>query len=436
MDIFFSPLMDRLQDRPHSSPQTPSPIQGGERNVVDQKRGHGHDHHPSHFASAGLKITILDDYQDAARKLNCFSWLQGHDVKVFNNTVRGIGQLSSRLAETEILVLIGNRTHITAQLLDRLPQLLVISQMGKTGEHIDIPACTERGIIVFEGSDSPTATAELTWALIMAAQRRIPHYVASLKQGAWQQSGLKSTSMPANFGLGQVLQGQTLGILGYEDVGKLVASYGRVFGMKVMVYGSERDMQTAQAVGLDIAKNKAELFAESDILSVHLPLTAHTRGVITRNDLLLMKPTSLFVNTSHAELIRENALLSALGHGRPGMAAIDVYEHEPILQGYSLLRMENVICTPHIGYVERENYELYFSTAFRHILNYIKGEVDQALNTDALKIYRRRPHHHSAAPFYAPSLSAAASALSLHSNANGSSNTPPTRFEPYSEMAM
>ncbi len=432
MDIFFSPLMNRLQDRSRDpSEASPQATPTVHHPVYSTRRCHNTQQSGRSDTDTSLKITILDDYQDAARKLSCFSWLEGHDVKVFNNTVRGIGQLSSRLADTEVLILIGDRTHITAQLLDRLPQLLVISQMGKVGSHIDIPACTERGIIVFEGSESPISTAELTWALIMAAQRRIPQYVASLKQGAWQQSGLKSTSMPANFGLGQVLQGQTLGILGYGPVGKLVAGYGRVFGMRVIVWGQEQDAQAAREEGFEVAKNKAALFTQSDVLSVHLPLAANVRGFITRDDLLLMKPTSLFVNTSHAELIKENALLSALGQGCPGMAAIDVYEHEPILQGYSLLRMENVICTPHIGYVERENYELYFGTAFRHILDYAKGEVNQALNPDALKIYRRRPHHHPLS-FYAPPLSSLAAPLSEH----GSVNPPQTRLEPYSEMAM
>ncbi|TOY78633.1 3-phosphoglycerate dehydrogenase [Burkholderia pseudomallei] len=331
-----------------------------------------------------MKIAILDDYQDAVRKLNCFEMLADHEVKIFNNTVRGLGQLASRLAEVEALVLIRERTHITSQLLGKLPHLRMISQTGRVSTHIDLEACTERGIAVLEGTGSPTAPAELTWALIMAAQRRIPQYVANLKQGAWQQSGLKTSAMPPNFGLGQVLRGQTLGIWGYGKVGRLVAGYGKAFGMNVLIWGREHSLEAARADGFEAAESREAFFEQADVLSLHLRLHDDTRGIVKLDDLLRMKPTSLLVNTSRAELPEENALVSALAHNRPGMVAIDVYESEPILQGYSLLRMENVICTPHIGYVERESYELYFSAAFRNILAFDAGDLSSVANPDAL----------------------------------------------------
>ncbi|ARL00607.1 D-2-hydroxyacid dehydrogenase family protein [Burkholderia pseudomallei] len=331
-----------------------------------------------------MKIAILDDYQDAVRKLNCFEMLADHEVKIFNNTVRGLGQLASRLAEVEALVLIRERTHITSQLLGKLPHLRMISQTGRVSTHIDLEACTERGIAVLEGTGSPTAPAELTWALIMAAQRRIPQYVANLKQGAWQQSGLKTSAMPPNFGLGQVLHGQTLGIWGYGKVGRLVAGYGKAFGMNVLIWGREHSLEAARADGFEAAESREAFFEQADVLSLHLRLHDDTRGIVKLDDLLRMKPTSLLVNTSRAELLEENALVSALARNRPGMVAIDVYESEPILQGYSLLRMENVICTPHIGYVERESYELYFSAAFRNILAFDAGDLSSVANPDAL----------------------------------------------------
>jgi D-3-phosphoglycerate dehydrogenase len=337
-----------------------------------------------------MKIAILDDYQDAVRKLDCFQLLADHEVKVFNNTVRGLGQLASRLAEVDALVLIRERTRITSQLLDKLPRLRMISQTGKVSNHIDLAACTERGIAVLEGTGSPVAPAELTWALIMAAQRRIPQYVANLKQGAWQQSGLKTSALPPNFGLGQVLRGQTLGIWGYGKIGRLLAGYGKAFGMHVLVWGREHSREAARADSYGVAATREELFENSDVLSLHLRLHDDTRGIVKQDDLMRMKPTALLVNTSRAELFEENALVTALSHNRPGMVAIDVYESEPILQGYSLLRMENVICTPHIGYVERESYELYFSAAFKNILAFDTGDTASVANPEALQGGRRR----------------------------------------------
>ncbi|WP_429299786.1 D-2-hydroxyacid dehydrogenase family protein [Paraburkholderia sp. GAS199] len=337
-----------------------------------------------------MKIAILDDYQDAVRKLDCFQLLADHEVKVFNNTVRGLGQLASRLAEVDALVLIRERTRISSQLLDKLPRLRMISQTGKVSSHIDLNACTERGIAVLEGTGSPYAPAELTWALIMAAQRRIPQYVANLKQGAWQQSGLKTSALPPNFGLGQVLRGQTLGIWGYGKIGRLLAGYGKAFGMNVLVWGREHSREAAREHGYGVAESREALFEQSDVLSLHLRLHDDTRGIVTQEDLMRMKPTALLVNTSRAELLEENALVNALSHNRPGMVAIDVYESEPILQGYSLLRMENVICTPHIGYVERESYEQYFTAAFNNILAFDAGDTASVANPEALQGGRRR----------------------------------------------
>lgn len=334
-----------------------------------------------------MKIAVLDDYQDAVRKLACFRLLQGHDVKVFNNTVKGVGQLAARLSDVEAVVLIRERTRITRQLLEKLPRLKIISQTGRVGgagSHIDVDACTDRGVVVLEGVGSPVAPAELTWALIMAAQRRIPQYVASLKHGAWQQSGLKSTTMPPNFGLGQVLKGQTLGIWGYGKIGRLVAGYGRAFGMNVLVWGREASQTGAREDGFAVAESKEQLFADSDVLSLLLRLNDETRHIVKLADLTSMKPTALFVNTSRAELVEENALVAALNRGRPGMAAVDVFESEPILQGHALLRMENCICTPHLGYVERDSYELYFRTAFQNILDVLSGEHGSVVNPKAL----------------------------------------------------
>src|SRR3954454_10118322 len=230
-----------------------------------------------------MKIAILDDYQDAVRKLDCFQLLADHEVKVFNNTVRGLGQLASRLSEVDALVLIRERTRISSQLLDKLPRLRMISQTGKVSSHIDLAACTERGIAVLEGSGSPIAPAELTWALIMAAQRRIPQYVANLKQGAWQQSGLKTSALPPNFGLGQVLRGQTLGIWGYGKIGRLVAGYGKAFGMNVVIWGGELSRSLAVENGYEAAQSKALFFAAADVLSMHLRLTDQTKGIVNQD---------------------------------------------------------------------------------------------------------------------------------------------------------
>ena len=310
-----------------------------------------------------MNVIILDDYQDAVRKLRCAAKLEPLNAKVFTNTVKGIGQLSVRLRDAEVLVLIRERTTFPRQLLEKLPKLKLISQTGRVGSHIDVEACTRLGIAVAEGVGSPVAPAELTWALIMA-------------------------SMPANFGVGMVLKGKTLGIWGYGKIGQLVAGYGRAFGMKVMVWGSEASRLRAEADGHQAAPSREDFFGGADVLSVHLRLCDATRGIVTPEDLAQMKPTALFVNTSRAELVTEGALVSALNRGRPGMAAIDVFESEPILQGHPLLRLENAVCTPHIGYVEQDSYELYFDAAFDNVLNFINQQPSNIVNPDALKVHR------------------------------------------------
>jgi D-3-phosphoglycerate dehydrogenase len=335
-----------------------------------------------------MNIVILDDYQDAVRKLECASKLDAYPAKVYTNTVRGIGQLSVRLKDADVIVLIRERTHLPRQLIEKLPKLKLIAQTGKVGEHIDVGACTERGIAVAEGVGSPTAPAELTWALIMTAMRRIPQYVANLKHGAWQQSGLKTSSMPTNFGIGSVLKGKTLGIWSYGKIGKIIAGYGRAFGMRVLVWGRDASREQAQADGFEVATSKAEFFEQSDVLTLHLRLNEATRNIVTLDDLSLMKPSALIVNTSRAELIQPDALVAALNRGRPGLAAIDVFESEPILQGHALLRLENCICTPHIGYVEQDSYELYFGAAFDNIVNFIKGTPTNIVNPGALQVRR------------------------------------------------
>ncbi|WP_271009655.1 D-2-hydroxyacid dehydrogenase family protein [Paucibacter sp. B51] len=335
-----------------------------------------------------MNIIILDDYQDAVRKLHCAAKLEHLNAKVFTNTVKGIGQLSIRLRDAEVLVLIRERTQFPRQLLEKLPKLKLIAQTGRVGNHIDIEACTRLGIAVAEGVGSPVAPAELTWALIMASMRRLPQYIGNLKHGAWQQAGLKAASMPPNFGVGMVLRGKTLGIWGYGKIGQILAGYGRAFGMQVQVWGSEGSRLRAQSDGLIAAESREAFFASSDVLSLHLRLCEATRGMITPEDLARMKPTALLVNTSRAELLTDGALVSALNRGRPGMAAIDVFESEPILQGHPLLRLENAVCTPHIGYVEQDSYELYFNAAFDNILNFIKSEPTNIVNPEALKVLR------------------------------------------------
>jgi D-3-phosphoglycerate dehydrogenase len=337
---------------------------------------------------SSMNIVILDDYQDVVRKLDCASKLENYPAKVYTNTVKGIGQLSVRLKDADVIVLNRERTGLNRALIEKLPRLKMIAQTGRVGSHIDLAACTERGVAVAEGVGSPTAPAELTWALVMAATRRLPQYISNLKHGAWQQSGLKSSSMPTNFGLGTVLIGKTLGIWGYGKIGQLVAGYGKAFGMHVQVWGSDESRVRAVKDGHAAATSREAFFQTTDVLTLHLRLNEATTGIVTSDDLGFMKPTALLVNTSRAELIETNALIGALNRGRPGMAAVDVFESEPILQGSALLRLENCICTPHIGYVEKDSYELYFGSAFDNVVNFIKGTPTNIVNPGALQVRR------------------------------------------------
>lgn len=333
-----------------------------------------------------MKIAILDDYQDAVRGLACFKLTEGHEVKVFNSTARGLGQLAIRLAPFDALVLIRERSSFNRALLSRLPNLKLLSQTGKAGQHIDVAAATELGIAIAEGVGSPTAPAELTWALVMAAQRKIVPYAQHLKEGLWQTASIE----PALNTLGSTLQGRTLAIWGYGRIGQLVAGYGRAFGMRVLVWGSEASRAAAVAAGDTAAASREELFAQADVLSLHLRLSDATRGIVTADDLARMQPTALFVNTSRAELVADGALEAALQHGRPGAAALDVFTEEPLPPTSLLLQLPNVLATPHLGYVEQDSYALYFRYALQNIVDFAQGQCTRLLNPAVLAHARQQ----------------------------------------------
>lgn len=322
-----------------------------------------------------MKIAILDDYQDVVRHLACCELLQEHEFKVFNNRAVGMGQLAIRLAAFEVLVLNRERTALSGALLRKLPKLKLIVQTGKVSGHIDVAAATELGITVVEGGSDPTAPAELTWALILASSRKIKQYSTTLQEGLWQQA---STNLQYN-SLGRVLKQRTLGIWGYGKIGKIIAGYGAAFGMQVWIWGSQASRASAQQDGYQVAISKEVFFSESDIISLHLRLSDTSRGSVSASDLALMKSDALFVNTSRAELVQTGALESALHLGHPGYAAIDVFETEPVAMQNPLLRMENVLATPHLGYVEQASYEMYFRAAFQHILDFANGNPNNVL---------------------------------------------------------
>jgi D-3-phosphoglycerate dehydrogenase / 2-oxoglutarate reductase len=322
-----------------------------------------------------VHISILDDYFDTVRTLECFGKLAGHDVTIWNDHVQDVDTLAERLRDTEVLVLIRERTQIREPLLERLPKLKLISQRS-VYPHIDIDACTRLGIIVSSSQHAGTpsyATAEFTWGLVLAAMRAIPQQMASLKAGHWQM------------GVGHTLRGKTLGIYGYGRIGAVVAGYGKAFGMKVVVWAREKALAQARADGYETADSKAAFFEQCDVLSLHMRLVEATRGIVTASDLARMKPSALLVNTSRAPLIEPNALVNALRAGRPGMAAVDVYEKEPLRDTSDpLLTMDNVVCTPHIGYVSRDEYEIQFADIFDQILAYAAGEPTNVVNPDAI----------------------------------------------------
>jgi D-3-phosphoglycerate dehydrogenase len=324
-----------------------------------------------------MKVVIPDDYQDCVRTLSCYAKLAGHDVTIHRDTAKSIDALAERFAEAEALVLTRERTRLTAALLDRLPKLRLVSQTGKIAGHVDVEACTARGIVVADGSGAGSATAELAWALALASRRSLVSEVNRLRGGEWQGH------------LGQQLSGQRLGVWSYGRIGKQVANYGRAFGMQVWVWGREASTAAARADGYEVAPSREAFFAESDVVSMHVRLIAETRGLVTADDLGRMKPGALLVNTSRAELIAEGALVDALKRGRPGFGAVDVFEEEPILgAAHPLLALPNALCTPHIGYVEKDNYERYFGTAFDNINRFADGTLTEAVNPAALNARR------------------------------------------------
>jgi len=322
-----------------------------------------------------VKVSVLDDYFDTIRTLDCFAKLRGHDVTIWNDHVQDVEKLAERLKDTEALVLIRERTQIRTPLLERLPRLKLISQRS-VFPHIDIDTCTRLGIVVSSSqhADTPSyATAELTWGLVLSSARMIPQQVASLKAGNWQ------------FGVGSTVRGKTLGIYGYGRIGAVVAGYARAFGMKVLVWARGPAMAKARADGYDTAASKAVFFEQCDVISLHMRLVDATRGIVKAEDLARMKPTATLVNTSRAGLVEPGALLNALRAGRPGYAAVDVFEKEPLRDtGDPLLNMDNVVATPHIGYVSRDEYEIQFTDIFDQVVSYAAGTPTNVVNPDVL----------------------------------------------------
>jgi len=329
-----------------------------------------------------MKVTILDDYFNTTPQLKCFAKLAGHDVKVWNDHLQDVGPLAARLADTEALVLIRERTQIRTPLLEKLPKLRLVSQRS-VYPHLDVETCTRLGIVVCSNmhADSPSyATAEFTWGLVIAAMRQIPQQMASLQAGRWQM------------GIGHSLRGKTLGIYGYGRIGAVVAGYARAFGMNVLVWAREATREKARAEGWDVAPSREAFFEQCDVISLHMRLVDATRGIVKEADLRRMKPSALLVNTSRAPLIEPGALVRALQSGRPGMAAVDVYDKEPLRDPNDpLLRLPNVVCTPHLGYVTVDEYEIQFSDIFDQIVAYAAGKPANVVNPKALERAREAP---------------------------------------------
>jgi D-3-phosphoglycerate dehydrogenase len=323
-----------------------------------------------------MKIAVIDDYQDAFRKMKCAAKLQGHEIVSYQSSERDPDKFAARLAGCEVLVMTQQRTFLTRAMIEKFPaSLKMISQTGKGAVHIDLAACTERGIVVSaSGGGNSGATAELTWALILASVRNIPTEVRNMQEGRWQSTA----------GVG--LQGKTLGVYAYGKIGSIVAQVGRAFGMRVICWGREGSTTRARAAGFEVASSREAFFAQSDVLTIHLPLNKDTRGLITATDLARMQPTARIVNTSRAPIIAEGALVAALKNGRPGFAAIDVFETEPVLnREHPLIGMPNVLCTPHLGYVTWEGYELYYGEVVNNILAYVTGKPSNVANPDVLR---------------------------------------------------
>jgi D-3-phosphoglycerate dehydrogenase len=322
-----------------------------------------------------MKIAVIDDYQNAFRTLKCYAKLKGHDVIVYTDTEKDPARLADRLKEVEVVLLTQQRSRFPSAVIERLPKLKLISQTGRATAHIDVEACTRHGIVVSAGgAGRPHTTAELTWGLILASLRHIPYEVNRLKAGYWQST------------IGTAVQGKSLGIYAFGKIGSMVAGVARAFGARVVCWGREGSTARARAAGYETAASRESFFAESDIVSLHLPLTPETRGIVTRKDLDLMKPTALIVNTSRAGLVAKDALADALKAGRPGFAAVDVYEDEPVIgAAHPLLNMDNAICTPHLGYVESDSYESYYDTAVDQIVAYAAGKPMSVVNPEALE---------------------------------------------------
>jgi len=327
-----------------------------------------------------MKITVLDDYHDTLRTLASFAKLAGHEVSIWNDHVQNTDVLAERLKDAEALVLIRERTKIRAPLLEQLPRLRLISQRS-VWPHIDIDACTRLGIVVSSDMHAGTpsyATAELTWGLVLAAARQIPQQMAALRAGRWQ------------IGVGTTLRGKTLGLYGWGRIAHVVAGYARAFGMDIMVWAREASRERARREGFAVAQSKGAFFEQCDVVSLHMRLVDATRHIVTDDDLARMKPTAVLVNTSRAALIEPGALVAALQGGRPGFAAVDVYEEEPVTDtSHPLLAMDNVVATPHIGYVSREEYEIQFADIFEQIIAYAAGAPINVVNPDVLTRARR-----------------------------------------------
>jgi len=321
-----------------------------------------------------MKIAVIDDYQNAFKTLKCFSKLSGHEVVVYTDPETDLTKIAERLKDADAVILTQQRTYFPRALIEKLPKLELIGQTGRAATHVDLAACTEKGIIVSAGgAGNPNATAELTWGLILSALRNLPFEVRRFKEGHWQST------------LGIGVNGKTLGIYAYGKIGSIVAAAGRAFGAKVACWGREGSTARAKAAGFEVAKSREEFFSDADIVSLHLPLNKDTRGIVTRDDLARMKPSALIVNASRAGLIADGALVEALKSGRPGMAAVDVYEQEPVLNAnHPLLKMDNVICTPHLGYVTRESYEEYYAVVVDDIVAFAAGKPSNVLNPEAI----------------------------------------------------
>ncbi|PUB34349.1 D-3-phosphoglycerate dehydrogenase [Elizabethkingia sp. YR214] len=319
-----------------------------------------------------MKITILDDYQDIIKDLDCFQMLKSQNVNILNKTEKDPEKLASLIGKSEIIVLIRERTEISSELLQYLPHLKLISQTGKISNHLDLDACTRNNVLVSEGIGSPVAPAELTWSLLMNTVRKVPQAIEGMKNGHWQVN------------IGNTINGKTIGIWGYGKIGQKIAQYAKVFGAKVLVWGSENSRTKALEDGFGTANSKEDFFKTADIISLHLRLNENTFSIVKEQDLMSMKEGSVLINTARAELVQKDTLLNVLKSGKKISVGVDVYENEPVYDtSYELLNRNNVICTPHLGYVACEGYELYFSKAFENVLNYIAGNPTNIANPEA-----------------------------------------------------